>query len=162
MRDDSVALLIPNRARGYSRDSSGVIRNAAFLNSSYKTPGGGLVSTAGDLARFAARLQDGSLVRPATFRQMATRARTTDGTEVPYGYGLIIGEIPDLVPGAVWHGGVQQGFTSVVYMLPSERIALAVLTNMEGIPVSLASLTDALARIVTDDRHHETSPPRRR
>jgi serine beta-lactamase-like protein LACTB, mitochondrial len=151
MRDDSVAAVIPNRARGYSRDSSGVIRNAAFLNSSYKIPGGGLISTAGDLARFAARLQSGDFVKPTTFTQMATKARTTDGSEVPYGYGLILGEIADILPGAVWHGGVQQGFTTMVYMLPKERIALAVLANLEGIPGSLAPFTNELARIVRDD-----------
>jgi CubicO group peptidase (beta-lactamase class C family) len=156
IRDDSVAALIPHRARGYSRDSSGVVRNAAFLNASYKTPGGGLVSTAGDLARFASRLQGGSVVRQATFAQMATKARTNDGLEVPYGYGLIIGEIPDILPGAVWHGGVQQGFTTIVLMLPTERIAVVALANMEGIGGSLASFTNAFARIVRDGQHRET------
>jgi serine beta-lactamase-like protein LACTB, mitochondrial len=151
MRDDSVAAVIPYRARGYSRDSSGVMRNAAFLNASYKIPGGGLISTAGDVARFASRLQGGDLVKPTTFAQMATQARTADGSQVPYGYGLILGEIPGLLSGAVWHGGVQQGFTTMVYMLPKERIALAVLTNMEGIPGSLAPFTNDLARIVRDD-----------
>lgn len=154
IRDDSVAALISYRARGYSRDSLGVTRNAAFLKSSYKTPGGGLVSTAGDLARFASRLQSGYVVRPATFVQMETKARTTNGREVPYGCGLIIGEIPDLLPGAVWHGGVQQGFTTMAYMLPTDGIALAVLTNMEGTPGSLAPFTNDLARIIRADRRH--------
>jgi CubicO group peptidase (beta-lactamase class C family) len=162
IRDDSAAALIPFRARGYSRDSSGVIRNAAFLNSSYKTPGGGLVSTARDLARFAARLQGGDVVRPTTFAQMATKERTTDGLEVPYGYGLIIGEIQDLLPGAVWHGGVQQGFTTMVYMLPKERIALAILVNLEGVPGSLAPFTNELARIIRDEQRRGTHAKIRR
>jgi CubicO group peptidase (beta-lactamase class C family) len=159
MRDDNVAAVIPYRARGYSRDSSGVVRNAAFLNASYKIPGGGLISTAGDVARLAARLQAGDLVKPTTFTQMATKAQTTDGAEVPYGYGLILGEIPDILPGAVWHGGVQQGFTTMVYMLPKERIALAVLANLEGIPGSLAPFTNDLARIIRDDGHRGSHAP---
>lgn len=153
IRDDSVAALIPHRARGYSLDSSGAIRNAAFLNSSYKTPGGGLVSTAGDLARFAAALQSGQLVRPSTFAQMATRARTTNGQEVTYGYGLILGEIPGLIPGAVWHAGVQQGFTSMLYMIPADGIAVVVLTNMEGIPSHLEIFTNDLAKVVSITPH---------
>lgn len=148
MRDDAVGALIPHRARGYTRDSSGAIYNAAFLNSSYKLPGGGLVSTAGDLARFAVALQGGRLVRPATFARMATPVRTTDGREQPYGQGLILGEIPGILPGAVWHGGVQQGVTTMVYWLPRERIAVTVLANLEGIPTTLAPATNAVAEIV--------------
>lgn len=150
MRDDAVGALVPHRARGYTRDSAGALHNAAFLNASYKWPGGGLVSTAGDLARFAAALQAGRLVRPATFGRMAARVRTTDGRAQPYGQGLIVGEIPSLLPGAVWHGGVQQGVTTMVYWLPRERIALAVLTNLEGIPAALAPATNDLARIVSE------------
>ena len=148
IRDDSAAVLIAHRARGYSRDSSETVRNAAYLNSSYKIPGGGLVSNAGDLARFAAGPQAGRLVKPETFRQMGTSARTIDGAEVPYGYGLIIGQIPGILPGALWHGGVQQGFTTMVYMLPESQLSVVVLTNMEGIGGSLASLTNDIARIV--------------
>lgn len=158
IRDDSVAALIQHRARGYSRDSSGKIRNAAFLNSSYKIPGGGLVSNAGDLARFGLALETGRIVRSASFAQMATKARTMSGVEVPYGYGLIIGEIPNLLPGAVWHGGVQQGFTSVLYMLPSDGISIAVVSNLEGIPGSLAAFTNDVARIVREDRRAARQP----
>lgn len=150
VRDDAVGALIPHRARGYARDSSGVIHNAAFLDASYKVPGGGLVSTAGDLARFAAALQAGRLVRPATFARMAAAVRTTDGKAQPYGQGLIVGEIAGIVPGTVWHGGVQQGATSMVYWMPRERLALAVLTNLEGIPAALVPATNGMAHIVRD------------
>jgi len=157
IRDDSVAALIPHRARAYSRDSSGVIRNSTFLNSSYKIPGGGLISTAADLARFGYALETGEIVRESTFAQMAHKARTTNGSEVPYGYGLIIGQIRDILPGAVWHAGVQQGATSVLYLLPEDRISIAVLTNLEGIPTSLSECTNEIARIVRDDERGPAS-----
>jgi len=32
----------------------------------------------------------------------------------------------------VWHGGVQAGFTSYLYILAQEHFAIAILTNLEG------------------------------
>jgi hypothetical protein len=47
----------------------------------------------------------------------------------------------------------------MVYMLPKERIALAVLANLEGIPGSLAPFTNDLARIIRDDGHRGSHAP---
>ena len=35
-------------------------------------------------------------------------------------------------PGVVWHGGVQKGVTSTLVLLPRERFAVVILTNLEG------------------------------
>lgn len=148
MRDDEVAALIPHRARGYARDSTGALRNAGLANTSYKIPGGGLVSTAGDVARFAAAAQDGRLVRPATFAQMTTSARTSDGKDIGYGLGWSVGGIANAPPGAVWHTGAQQGTSSIVYMLSRERTAVVILTNLEGVGSALTATANDLARIV--------------
>jgi CubicO group peptidase (beta-lactamase class C family) len=158
IRDDSVAAIIPNRVRGYVRDSSGAIRNAAFMNSSYKLPGGGLVSTAGDLARFGAALQRGRLVRAESFRQMSTPVHTSDGAEQPYGYGLIIGTLPHMRPGVVWHGGVQQGVTTMLFLDPREDIVLVTLVNLEGIGLALGVATNDMLGIVADGVSRERSP----
>jgi CubicO group peptidase (beta-lactamase class C family) len=150
MRDDPVSEIVPHRVRGYARDSSGVVHNAAFMNSSYKIPGGGLVSTAGDLARFGAALQSGQLVRPESFTQMATPVRTTDGKLQPYGYGLIIGTLPNLRNGVVWHGGVQQGVTTMLFLYPQTGIVVTALANLEGIGSSLAMSTNEVLNLVAD------------
>jgi serine beta-lactamase-like protein LACTB len=150
IRDDSVAAIISNRVRGYVRDSTGAIRNAAFLNSSYKLPGGGLVSTAGDLARFGAALQRGRLVGSKSFAQMSTPAHTTDGAEQPYGFGLIIGTLPHMRPGVVWHGGVQQGFTTMLFLDPREDIVLVTLANLEGIGLALGVATNEMLDMIGD------------
>jgi len=150
MRDDDVAALIPHRARGYARDSTGAPRNAGLTNTSYKTPGGGLVSTAADVVRFAVAAQSGRLVRPATFAQMTTSARTTDGKPIGYGLGWSIGQIPNAPPGMVSHTGGQQGTSTVVYLLPNERTAVAILTNLEGIGGPIEASANDIARIVLD------------
>ena len=49
--DDRFAI-IPLRTHFYSKDASGAVINAEFLDASYKLPGGGWLSSAPDLARF--------------------------------------------------------------------------------------------------------------
>jgi serine beta-lactamase-like protein LACTB, mitochondrial len=140
-RTDSVYDIIPNRARGYTRLGvgesfsgrfpTGDVRNSDFMDSSYKLPGGGLVSTVEDLAAFAIAVQSGVLVAPETFERMVTRQRTTAGEDTPYGLGWYVDGIEGRT-GVVWHGGVQKGVTSTLYLLPRERFAVVILTNLEG------------------------------
>ena len=150
MRDDDVAALIPHRARAYARDSTGALRNAGLANTSYKIPGGGLVSTAADVARFAVAVQSGRIVRPATFARMTTPARTTDGKAIGYGLGWTIGQIPTAPPGVVWHSGGQQGTSSMVYLLPNDGTVVAILTNLEGLGAALQASANDVARIVRE------------
>src|SRR5262249_51825473 len=55
-RPDDRFAIIPSRTRFYSKDKSGGVMNAEFLDSSYKMPGGGWLSSASDLARFEAAI----------------------------------------------------------------------------------------------------------
>ena len=132
---DNVYDIIPNRARGYAPkvygQFDGNLRNAALADTSYKIPAGGLVSTVEDLANFAIAVQDGTLVKKETFQQMSRSQSTRDGKQSPYGLGWFIDGIGNR-KGVVWHGGVQQGATSVLFLLPEERIAVVILTNLEG------------------------------
>ncbi len=135
--DDHFAI-IPHRARGYTprvyAQFDGNYRNPVLMDSSYKIPGGGLLSTAEDLARFAIAVQGGVLLRPETFAEMSKGQKTRGGQETGYGYGWYVGGSGAFAdtPDAVWHGGVQAGFTCTLWMLPKKRYALAVLTNLEG------------------------------
>jgi len=153
---DDIHAIIPHRARGYHPKVyaafDGAWRNASLMDSSYKIPGGGLVSTAGDMARFAIAVLKGVLLKPETFAQMTREQKTTSGQPTGYGYGWYIdgrqGREPD---GSVWHGGVQQGFTSDLWLLPEERFALVLLTNLEGGRIlGLEGLGNEIAGIVLD------------
>ena len=167
-RTDSPYDLIPHRARGYTRlgvrekfvgrPPSGPLRNSDFMDSSYKIPGGGLVSTAEDMVRFAIAVEEGALVKPETLARMTTRQRTRSGEETPYGLGWYVGGPGDR-PGAFWHGGVQKGVTSTIYLEPKNRFAVAILTNLEGGGMlGLEALAGRLAEIVTRPRP-PSSPP---
>jgi serine beta-lactamase-like protein LACTB len=151
---DDIYLIIPNRARGYSPrvygEFNGNWRNPALMDSSYKIPGGGLVSTVEDLARFGMAVQNGVLIKPETFEQMSRNQKTRDGQETGYGYGWYVGRREGREPdGSVWHGGVQQGFTSDLWILPSKHFAVVILTNLEGGGrLGLEKLGNELADIV--------------
>src|SRR5215472_16441667 len=58
-REDDFFAVIPHRTRWYHKDVRGIVRNAGVLDSSYKIPGGGIISSADDKAKFeAATLAD--------------------------------------------------------------------------------------------------------
>jgi CubicO group peptidase (beta-lactamase class C family) len=129
-RVDDVHLIIPNRARGYARLKNGELRNADLADTSNKIPGGGLVSTAEDIARFAVALQTGSLLKKETFQQMLTPMKTGDGQESPY-FGWFIRERNGAK--VLTHGGSQQGTSTLLYIAPTKGFALVLMANMEDV-----------------------------
>ena len=152
--DDLYAIIL-NRARGNTPRVFGQLdgnyRNSVLMDSSYKIPGGGFVSTAEDLARFAIAVQNGVLIKPETFAQMSKTQKTRDGRETGYGYGWYVGAGGGFAtdPDAIWHGGVQPGFTSDLVLLPKNRFAVAILTNLEaGGRLELGRLAKQIADIV--------------
>ncbi len=63
--DDRFAI-IPYRTRFYQKTKSGALQNADFLDSSYKIPGGGWLSSAEDMAHFEVAMLDDKLIKRAT------------------------------------------------------------------------------------------------
>lgn len=162
--------IIRNRAEGYTPRVwgrfDGNYRNDILMDASYKLPGGGFLSTAEDMARFAIAVQSGVLVKPETLKLMWTNQKTRDGKETGYGYGWYIGGRPNrATPGtttagaavkpapsaelSVSHGGVQAGFTADLWLLPEKKFAVVILTNLEGGGrLGLAELATQIADIV--------------
>jgi CubicO group peptidase (beta-lactamase class C family) len=141
-RVDEVAPLIPNRAQGYIRLPSGEVRNSALADVSNKVPGGGLCSTAADVARFGMALGGGTLLKRETLAQMLTSQKTRDGRLTSYGFGLNVA-----APGRrkeAWHTGGQERVSTVLYLQPDSGLVVVLLTNLQH-----SSLTD-LARRVAD------------
>jgi serine beta-lactamase-like protein LACTB, mitochondrial len=151
---DDVLEIVPNRARGYTPRTFAVFdgnyRNAILMDSSYKRPGGGWLSTAEDLARFAIGVETGRLLKPDTFRQMTQGQRTTGGVETGYAYGWYVNtRAGERREGSVWHGGVQPGFTSDLWLVPSKQFAVAIVANLEGGGrLGLADLGEEIAGIM--------------
>lgn len=151
-RPDQSHAIVLNRSRGYAKTDAGSVRNAGFMDPSYKIPGGGWLSTVGDMVRFGLALQTGTLLKPESFQQMTTMQRVGGKDDTFYGLGWIVEGwgIPDAprIPGLVWHGGVQQGVTTNLYMLLPDRTVVAVMTNVEGEGFALTKLASEITNIV--------------
>jgi CubicO group peptidase (beta-lactamase class C family) len=129
---DDELTIVPHRARGYQlRD--GKLLNAGLMDSSYKIPGGGLVTTAEDVVRFAAALIDGKIVKPATATSMwtPTRVPALENGD-PSGYGLGLGAFTVQGQVHVSHTGGQQGASTDLYLIPDRRFVVAVLANRDN------------------------------
>lgn len=127
--DDRFAI-IPFRTRFYSKDKSGAIANADFLDSSYKIPGGGWLSSADDMAQFEVAMLNDRLVSRSTRDLMWTPLKPTDGKEDNYALGWGTGK--DLGTLDVGHGGGQQGTSTFFMIVPERRAGIVVLINLDA------------------------------
>jgi CubicO group peptidase (beta-lactamase class C family) len=134
---DNFFAVIPHRTRWYHKNKAGIVENAGVLDSSYKIPGGGLISSADDMARYAAAMLADKLVKPATRELMWTSQKTSDGTPTGYGMGWGVAKKFDLF--TVEHGGGQQGTTTFILLIPERRAAVVVLANMDNLDVGALS-----------------------
>jgi len=138
-RLDDVFAIIPHRAHGYRISAGGELQNAIFVDVSNKPPGSGINSSAQDMGNFVAALYAGKLVSKATREQMLTPATTRDGKATIYGFGFFrggpLGKYRELEEAG--HGGDQQGFSSVLYLLPEKEFGVVILSNLEGQQSSL-------------------------
>lgn len=146
-RPDDRLAIVPLRTRFYSKDKSGALVNAEFLDASYKVAGGGWLSSAPDMARFVVATLSDRLVKRATRDVMWTQQMPTDGLgRMAYGLGWQLGTVGGVK--VVGHGGSQQGTSAMMLMAPETRAAVVVLTNSDG--VDAPGLATRLLRIVLE------------
>ena len=146
-RVDDVRGLIPNRAQGYVRDGEGELLNSALADMTYKVPGGGLSSTAPDVARFGTALVSGRLLSADTLTQMLTRQKTRNGRVTGFGLGLALGSRGGRRE--AWHTGGQERVSTVIYLQPDSGLAVAILTNLEKVQPRVLDLARRVADLVT-------------
>ena len=137
VRDDDAGALIPHRAQGYWKIADGELRNSPPADTSYKIPGGGLIATAADVARFGSAVAAGTLVKPESRGEMWTKQRTRAGRVLGYGLGWDLGEWKGRRE--VSHTGGQERVSTVLYLQPERGLVIAILTNLQGAhPTDLA------------------------
>lgn len=139
--------LIPHRTRFYQKDKSGKVENADFLDSSYKIPGGGWLSSAADMAKFESAVLHDRLVKRSTLDLMWTALKPSDGSEDSYGLGW--GIATENGVRYVGHSGGQQGTSTDFLIAPEQQAGVVVLINMEDVPAH--DLAKELLKIVLQD-----------
>ena len=132
-RDDDFFAVVPHRSRWYHKDNGGVVRNAGVLDSSYKIPGGGIISNADDMANFEAAILAHTLLKPATRDLMWTSLKAADGKET--GYGLGWGIMDKFGLHLLAHTGGQQGTSTAMAVVPARNAGVVVLCNLDSVDV---------------------------
>lgn len=128
-RMDDPLEVIPNRVRGYQL-LNGEVKNSEFIDISSRFAAGGTRSTIPDLLKFAQGIMDGKLLKSETMNQMTTSMSTRAGRLTNYGMGWET--TPYNGRYMLVHSGGQQETRTLLYILPTRKMAIAVGVNSEG------------------------------
>lgn len=132
--------IIPHRAAGYWVDRTGALINRQPTETSSTLGAGGLLSSAGDLARWDDALYDDRLLGDASREAMWTAAVLPDGRDTGYALGWVVRPYRGLV--SQGHSGQVAGFVASFTRLPRQELAVIVMLNRYRVPA--APLRDAL------------------
>jgi CubicO group peptidase (beta-lactamase class C family) len=121
--------IIYNKARGYIKNYFRKFENAQLADLSIKFPGGGIISTAEDLLRFAGKLISFKLIKKSSLDSMLTPTILKKGDTINYGLGFSFGT--DLKGRKYFgHAGAGTGFTGELIIYPENFFASVYLTNV--------------------------------
>src|SRR6185503_13645532 len=125
--------------RGYTAKPGGPVTLDSVADPSLTWAAGGVCSTASDLLRWNTSL----LASPLYARMIGDGFPAIPGAY--YGFALIIDTFDGHV--RVWHAGTVPGFTTYLVWFPEEKIAVAVMMNINTDRDDYADdATDAIAR----------------
>jgi CubicO group peptidase (beta-lactamase class C family) len=135
-RMDNTRDLIPNRVRGYGM-IDGEIKVSEAVDVSNKFAGGGTRSTVPDLLRFARGVMSHKLLTPQTTELMFTPQVNRAGrySEGRYSMGWSIAPVSGHF--TAQHSGGQQETSTLLWVFPSMKFAVAVAANLEGADTSV-------------------------
>jgi CubicO group peptidase (beta-lactamase class C family) len=139
---DSASAVIPNRASGYTPESTEWV-NAHYVDMTIPFSAGGLYSTTEDLLRWERGLFGGKLLSPMSLKLMLTPFKNE------YAFGLFVASVNGHQQ--IDHGGRIPGFDTALIYYPEDDLTVVVLgnTDVDSSPkIALALGTLALERKV--------------
>jgi CubicO group peptidase (beta-lactamase class C family) len=121
-------MIVPDRATAYGRRPDGTFfTNMSFTN---VIGNGGLLTTVGDLLIWNENLDNPRVGGRSLVEQLETRGRLNDGFEIEYAQGLNVTTYKGLRE--VSHGGSTAGYQTYLVRFPTERVSIALLSNVTG------------------------------
>jgi D-alanyl-D-alanine carboxypeptidase len=126
------------------------------FNPQFEWTGGGIASTAEDLARWAKDLYEGRAFDPSLLPEMLNAVPAKLGPNVKYGLGAIVRQTP-LGPG-YGHSGYFPGYLTEMMYFPEIRTAVAVQVNTSvprAIGKPLIQIIYDLAQIIKNEMAHD-------
>lgn len=119
---------VPHQAVGYNGDGKTCVPNSIFLPANLDVGDSGLLSTAGDLAKWTTALAAGQLVSEATLKEMTAPGTLTDGTPISYGLGLVVAQYKGRT--LVGHSGAVPGYSSTIDYFVGSKLAVIMQCNL--------------------------------
>jgi CubicO group peptidase (beta-lactamase class C family) len=120
---DSDELVLPKRAQGYMPGANGVIL-ARSESMTVPWAAGSIYSTTGDLLKWEHGLFGGKVLSADSLKLMTTPGKGN------YGLGVFVADKDGMK--VVSHGGGIEGFNTNLMYAPEKRIAIVVLSNVNG------------------------------
>ena len=121
---------------------------------------GAVCSTAADLTRWEAALDDGRLLSPAMLKLARTPTQPAEGPRIDYGFAMRLGTI-DGIP-VVGHTGGGNGFRTALEHVPSADLTIVILAReSDGVTPSLeaARMVRKLLHLPPFAMHDRPVPP---
>ncbi|MGH8527403.1 MAG: serine hydrolase domain-containing protein, partial [Gammaproteobacteria bacterium] len=118
--------VIPNRADGYELKEGKWINRDSDLTDVFAA--GAMVSTAGDLLKWNALLDNGKLFSEKFRESLWSGVPLNNGAKHPYGLGWRLDDHKGRR--TIWHSGSTSGFTASLLRFPDEKLAIIVLCNL--------------------------------
>jgi len=115
----------------YKHNEQNRIMTEIQVNNSYKWAGGGFLSTAEDLIKFAKGIMRNRLYNPGTRDLFWTSCELADGSLTNYGLGWF-DNVDDDGRKMVGHSGGSVGGTSMLLIYPDEELIVVTLVNLSS------------------------------
>ncbi|MEV4324509.1 serine hydrolase domain-containing protein [Microbispora rosea] len=153
--------MAPPYLHGYEMSASGTVKDATVLNTSFAPGSGDLISTVGDLNRFASALLAGRLLPQPVLRQMLTPVPgSRAGSDIDkYGLGVITTKLPCGIT-VYGHGGTLDGYLTGVTAQSGGTHTLAwVINGSWGVENQIALMDKAYIAEFCGRHQHASSSP---
>lgn len=138
------------------RTQSGRFSPAPALNQIVAYSAGALISTADDIERWVAAVENRKLLKPATWQRVMTSATLTSGRDAQYGFGWTIRKLRGQP--LIEHSGNITGFQSQVMLLPETKLSFILMTNQQHRNNAVRQPTERIAAMMIG-RPFETQKP---
>lgn len=141
--------IIPNRVKGYQKNSLREFENAPLADLTIKFPGGGILSTVEDLLKFSNGLLQSKLLKKQTLDTMLTETVLANGRKIQYGLGLDFG-FDKYGRKYFGHSGGGTGFVSRMMCYPEQNVATVHFINCRD--RNLINVSEEIAAVYFGER----------